>query len=394
TAELCGYAEFANPSTPPKKYRRKEVSGLMYSGQWAAADNTCPSDDAGGAEQPYATNFEDVGGGTPASLSFSASAADQGDGTYKLTISKDGHPVQGQIWTRWFSGGLVLGQGEASFQTGAISPLGPDLTGFKYFDMGLQVFNGGGWIFGTPVTHRMYVGERRPEHSHKDTWDQVVTHEADDCAQDENDSSVRLTKAAGKFPLDSGGTSSSWSGFAAEPPAAYAGISEPGVVNPTKRETLGSTDCVLLEDGKYHKAQGTVTEELNDEDTDEDAEARAVVPLEWSTPPGVCGNHSAFRTTRGAGAFAFTFRKGQCKVGWVAEIDAAYKITVRFARRVLGSSGPFSFYSVQELTVVADLISEETDWIDVPNQAGWETVAANCSVCRLTSGGPPLEECP
>lgn len=129
---------------------------------------------------------------------------------------------------------------------------------------------------------------------------------------------------------------------------------------------------------------GSGNKQLADEDTEQDAENRAAAATpDWSPCSGGCLSFcSSFRTDRtGTPDYFFGFRTVQTKVLWGAIIGRVYNLRINFARRLLGSDGPFLDLGMPyESAAVADDTSEESGWVDVPNEAGWETVAANCVV--------------
>jgi hypothetical protein len=165
--------------------------------------------------------------------------------------------------------------------------------------------------------------------------------------------------------------------FAGTPAGAYGGAVTVAT-SPDSRTNSGTDECEGDGFGKFVKHNGTVTESLEQEDTDQAAETRAAGAIEWGTV-GDCNLRSAFRSQRTTG-FIFGWRNTQVKVAWASAGGVNYLVKVRFARRALGSAGPYLFYATEEQTITADASSEETDWITVPNQTGWETIAANCSV--------------
>jgi len=376
-AELCGFEEFV-ASLPPKLYRRRVRSGTLYRGLWEVAG--CPNPSEPNNSGTFCTAFpatEAIPGGH--SLCFSVNAADQGDGNYILNVTKDGDPNQGQLWSRWFSGGLILGQSLSSFSTDPISPA-VDGEGRKYFDMGMQSFNGSSWITGDPTTHRMYVGLASPTELLRDVWDLEQEYGAEDCVLTEADESTRHKALSGVFPLSAGGDEQ----LGGPATASYDGLSDE-TLEATERAIKGTDECEDLGGGDYGRLQGTFSEVLTEEDTDADAEARAAAAVgDWSACLSGCAACSAFRVSRGAGVFEFAFRQQRVKASWTAVPGNTYKVTVRFVRRVLGSAGPAVFYALEERTILADVEGEETDWIDVPSEAGWETWAANCSVEDIT----------
>jgi len=220
--------------------------------------------------------------------------------------------------------------------------------------------------------------------------------------------------------------------------------------SPTHREGVGSSSCGLL-------VEVTTAADLTDEDTEDDAEARAAdLVAEWSGCVN-CNACSAFRTDRtGTSDTSFGWRKVQVKCSFtaispkaaadskaatsasyaatqatraatfaaiaaadpgntakaaraeaaqddadaaaaVAATDAAaaaiagpgysYNVKIHFSRRLLGSGGPFlDLGSPYETTISGSNPEAEpaaTDWIDVPSEAGWETIASSCEVTAM-----------
>lgn len=124
---------------------------------------------------------------------------------------------------------------------------------------------------------------------------------------------------------------------------------------------------------------------LSDEDTEDDAEARAAAAItDWSACIS-CLECSSWRSDRsGTSDTIFGFGIVQTKVLWTAVVGTTYRVTVHFARRVLGSGGVFlDTGHVFESTITPSTTSGTTDWIDVPNEAGWDTIAYK-SIVELT----------
>lgn len=129
---------------------------------------------------------------------------------------------------------------------------------------------------------------------------------------------------------------------------------------------------------------GTCTVILDDEDTEDDAEARASAADPFWAACSLCdASCTRYRigTPRPPGTFTFTANLVQVQVAWTAIIGRSYKVTVKFYSRVLGSGGPFLFYGQTQITVVADMLSEVSPWIDVAYPGdGLEGLAGICTV--------------
>ncbi len=160
------------------------------------------------------------------------------------------------------------------------------------------------------------------------------------------------------------------------------------ITNKTKTvlsEAEGSPSCVNNGSTYNSGTNFSGTKTLSLEDTDDDAEARAEAAITDWTACGSCSvTCGAFRTLRDTET-VFGFRVVQTKVHWTAAAgNHSYKVSTRFYRRVLGSSGPYLFFGLDErtLTFTGLLVptAEETPWIDVPNEAGWDTISSGQTV--------------
>lgn len=135
--------------------------------------------------------------------------------------------------------------------------------------------------------------------------------------------------------------------------------------------------------------QKTVSETLqvilSDEDTEDDAETRALIaadPVPWVE--GSCETQMATRELRGAGQFDFTFTAAQFRVtiGSVEEpltIGVTYQVAVQTERRLAGSADPFLPFAQIDFELEAEGATQMSDWIAIPNAAGYETRVSECS---------------
>lgn len=125
---------------------------------------------------------------------------------------------------------------------------------------------------------------------------------------------------------------------------------------------------------------GTVTTDLSDEDTDDDALARSIGEGDWNECDDCGTGCSSFRTVRTGSETCFDFRAARVRVHFAATIGADYTVKVSFGDRTLGASGPFIPSGTTTLLVTATDIGEVTDWIAVPCHSGVETIPIGCSV--------------
>jgi len=199
-----------------------------------------------------------------------------------------------------------------------------------------------------------------------DAWDIEEVYNSGTCVQALDNNSTRTVDG------DPGDDSV----FDDIPPDVYGGLA--GVsTSPTIRTTTGNDTCLSDGLGSYVQANGTVQEQLSDEDTDQDAATRAMNGItDWIG--GGC-DLPAFITGRTPGNKVFGFRwlnvRGQLQnahPGGGAP-SKTYHLTWKIYRRQNGSSLAYQYYGdlVQEVTVTTPV--HTTDWIDVPNEAGWDT---------------------
>lgn len=168
---------------------------------------------------------------------------------------------------------------------------------------------------------------------------------------------------------------------------SYADFTE----EPTKQQWDAVEGCLAFPAGNASVTQnGQIKKELSDEDTEQDAIARSNDDIpEW----GACTNcHTcpSFITVRLPGQFSFGYQQGQSRVHAIGlTVGNTYEITTKFFRRVLGTTGPFEFFSelVETWTpsTPPEAASHFTEWADVPNEAGWETRAEFCTIVDVSA---------
>lgn len=167
-------------------------------------------------------------------------------------------------------------------------------------------------------------------------------------------------------------------------------------IDATNFSITGLSACCFVA-SVWRKAQGTRSQVLSEEDTEDDANARAASEIaDWTGCAGLgCMDLTctAFRSDRtGTADIFFGWRNVETQASWLAGPRCTYQVTVHFARRLLGSGGPFlDLGMIFEATVVApdnpELADQggvvRTEWIPVPNEAGWETRANSCHVVLI-----------
>ncbi len=305
-AQLIGFAEFATPSSPPKKYRKKTTSGTMNWGRWGTA--VSPFE--------YPSSWTDFESGLPA----------PGDpfGTYQYTafLSPTGN-VRSDGFVEYIAGG------SAQRSDGAPLTLrvNADALGGVLFDVGQArylnplaglhsvnaVISGNVTISGRSRLMRVGGAELN-----RDEWDLTQEYAADDylgAAVATSGANVRYRGLSNDFPLVGG-----------------VNIGQPNTGDYTSLVTTSTSATVheLQGTGSFvtfsnpvgsGKAEGTYREELSVEDTETAARARVRAELEKSpgqrAPDSVVQHAAAtaFYRTRGNG-FTFSAQRAVYSAGF------------------------------------------------------------------------------
>lgn len=357
---LCGFAELTDPSTPPRIYRKRTLSGNMEQDDFESAD--CTADPGVSVSGAFSGNdFEGDGvydGYLDCTLRLTA-------GGYTLTFnSATWHKSDGHNGT--CSG--FAGSGPSAFsltpgQTSGILHAGTYAISL-YFDLyGARV--------GFTTMPPFKIGARK--FVTLDAWNVVddYTPKLPACAITQSDTSVRTVDGApAEFP----------NGF---PPDAYGALVNQVALNQTTRAWGGTGACAQTSYspvGSRH-VNGTVSHVLSEEDTEDDALNRANAGLSWSPPAANCVATFAFRTDRAASA-CFGYRDVQVRAH-VSGLTVGRNYEVHFSmyRRALGTMTPRSFLNEVVLHVTATAGTDVTGWVDVPNEGpGWDTICAGCFV--------------
>lgn len=388
-AELCGYEEFGTPSSPAKKFRKKTISGTMYSGQWSIAG--CPDATGAVAYNGSFTGGPDFWGDSSGSGAIEPIEIDAVNNRvkYRCTslsftppsgLTTWGNLTALKIIATPVAGGAVefttVGQEEWLSRGAGANPHTVILAGNWTL---------AGYIGHTDTDEAIDVAQAI-DRSVRDVWN--ITNEFANepgCAPTETDLSVRYAKAYGEYPLNTGGDEEGWAGFAGTPLEGYGALAEITEQTSTARRTSGKADCQGA--GPYQKAEEHIDEVLSVEDTEEDAYNRSAAGLEWNTT-GPCKDHTTYITERGEvlGPYGFAYRIAQVRaLSSNLTIGASYTVTFRIWRRAFDSTTPYAPYV--ELTASLDNVSATsgyTEWLDVPVERGYETRVMSC-VCVPTA---------
>ncbi|MCW5549160.1 MAG: hypothetical protein KIT44_09370 [Opitutaceae bacterium] len=385
-AQLCGYDEFTEPSDPPKKYRKRRVTGDLYRGSFPSGTCSTPSDDPVNYSR---TGFAPIGGFWGDSTVSGVAAPVEADATqvkYRasgLAFTVNSSPT---AWGFLTAVSLVFrsvanpaiqyiftSNGQQIWIPRSASP-------YDVFLIGTWSGAGGINASGSEevINFANVVADQIRDH-----WDLTTEYKATNCHIIEDSVSARVV-GVGKFPLNEGGTLD---------PSGPSLADFDGLLDETLERTVrtltGTEDCVGSS-APYLKAIGERVESLSDEDTIEDAIQRVLNPapeppaepedpLAWTTLSSCAGLGTAFITLLSA-ELSVSFRVAQVRAHLTGlTIGAGYEVRYILHRRVAGTSGPFVFFGVLHQTITAPAAEATTEWVDIPNEEGWETRVMACN---------------
>ncbi len=143
-------------------------------------------------------------------------------------------------------------------------------------------------------------------------------------------------------------------------------------------------------------AEGSIMEQYSEVWTTEQDIEIAADPLPW-----VAGCETPVFIETHADGEEFDFTTGQTR--FVAgtssplTIGTSYRVVVTFVRRVHGTSDSYVAFATQNINFVADVPVYTSDWIEIPNEEGYDTKVGSAVLevhdtlaYALTSGGDTL----
>ncbi|MBK8856136.1 MAG: RHS repeat-associated core domain-containing protein [Opitutaceae bacterium] len=335
TATLVGFAEYNNPATPPKKYRRQVTAGTMHLGQWSVAG--CPDASEPVGYQAAFPPSEIFWANSTGSVALEPVAIDAATNQvkYRLTgLSFANHTTAtpwGDLWALRVAATPADGSQSVIFsyvgqefwlsRTAARNPYNFIVHGY---------WNLAGWV-GHVETQRFVNVRSAVDKSIRDEWDEIIDYPrqgGDPVTTTQNQRHVGI----GTFPLTSGGTPETWPGMAAT--AAYGDLAAVTPLSATEQRIAGKAECMGAAP-LFQRAEGAVTQTLNEEDTEEDALARAAVTAGM-------GN-VAFRERRTTG-FSFAFSGFTFEVPLQIQCEGDYLVHFHFQRQARnGTAEPEKF---------------------------------------------------
>lgn len=375
-ATLCGWPEFGTPSSPPKKYRKRDVQGSsgpqgkMLHCEIPGSDCTisipCPRSKSWSGSNAGATGsgylvWTGTSGGDSTYVAYGN--ATFGDGTpanVRITINFVGqyYPPPAQNIT------IPNGTWEVSFDV--------EVAGFWY--------NLGGGCIDTNAPLVTIT---------EDIWQESEHYDKTTCVQttDTNNDGRLTGSSSACVDIQSDPTATGGPLLCDTPADCYGTFANVTTPTPYERQTDG-VGCIDHGNGTSTMYQGTIIEALSDEDLPKDAMARAEASIAWQGTD--CFLYPAFITGTDSTSYSFAFRDVQVKATAGAlpftplTIGHTYELTIGWYRRPLGVGGDWIFYGSDVVTINATHTTETTDWIDVPNDVGYETRPQSCAVRDVT----------
>jgi RHS repeat-associated protein len=366
-AQLIGFPEYASPSTPPKKYRRQEISGTMHWGRWGIA---CSS-----LNYPDSYNKSGSGisiPGIPFAINFQASltrGATQPDGRIAYTAAVSG-TVNGEpagfriVASDSHIGGVAWNDGETKLLDPTSAP----------WTVSTQL----GYVFWQTMPDSTAQILNPLLLQHRDEWSRIQEVLATDYTgaafSTNTNASVRYRGSIDGFPLASGGANIG-------PPNTgdYASLAATTLFS-ARKEITGDGQCVPFTNPiGSGKAAGTYLEELGVEDKEDDAKARVKAQLEKSPAQRAVGavlevaSATAYHTTRGNG-FTFGAQRATYRAGFDIKCPGPAEFVVHYT--VAPRANP-SAVAQRSVSFTKRLPAGRADIAIVASPAGWEDAFAS-----------------
>lgn len=130
-----------------------------------------------------------------------------------------------------------------------------------------------------------------------------------------------------------------------------------------------------------------VTCTLSNPDTIDQAIFREIGgnPVYTEAAAGVCVQNSAFTTLWSTPSKSFGFRKAQYQVTIPGTtVGLTYNIKVILGERATGTTGPFTPFGINEISITATGGSATSPWIDIELEGGLEIIPTSCTVTSVT----------
>ena len=383
-AELCGFEEFTTPSTPPKKFIDKTITGVFeVFRSWFSY--FCETDTCLGSNYKTFTNVTDGFGGGSYSGYLSVTE-----------IANDG------ITVTFLVNYLIIDNstGLPSPNAECVVPGPVNVPDGGTFDAAY------GTNFNVAIRWTVYPYsfveaciQAGQEPNYVDTWNQSQSYDPDSgCLLGAFDTDSTRTYPAPLAPVS---PIPSAEALAGEPEEEYVpevnGFLQPVelefATTQTQRTTKTTTglgcrsnpiDVWTLGGPLSTQGTGAVVTALSNEDTDDAAVYRALAAIvSWT--PAIQEDAISSQEQRGAGEFDLDFSVGQfnIEIGTLSSpltIGAYYDVQVTFGKRAYGSADPLTPLDVYTFSILAAAETGETGWQNIPRRVGQEVVITDFTV--------------
>jgi hypothetical protein len=135
----------------------------------------------------------------------------------------------------------------------------------------------------------------------------------------------------------------------------------------------------------YKEMSDTLTWTLSDVDTEQDAIDRSEF-TEWTGE--ACESSSAYYEERTGREFDIKQLQFKALLGSIEIpllVGYTYEIQFSFSRRIYGTSDSFLPFATGTLEILAASSTQTSDWIDVPNEVGFETKITAVEIISISS---------
>lgn len=367
---LCGFEEFTDVSTPPKKFRRRRVEGQMEVTEFHQDGNTTcdPEVCSDGLSHSFSNAFSVYGGG-PYSGSYSLSIDSETDTTITYIVNSF-------VWS---------GPESAKLELNGVHTL-PGQT--RTYNKGGEINVGvsanylfWGFVIGSAIC---FIAGAVPMFT--DDWEYEAQYDASDCSFSETDGSSRTpSEGSPVSPIPEAPPNyrpdqvyaPNLSGFLLPIQPTYT---ETGTLRLSR--TTSGLGCVPGIDfgPKSMLADGEVIESLEDEDTEDDAILRFQNANPWSGFAWVpCSNHPCCRTEYQARTTGFDFYYAEARIKVDVEGGTEYDIQpltftvikVFFNRINLTTEAITPYAAVMVLTGITDALGNLSKEEEVVVERGY-----------------------
>lgn len=397
TAELCGHAEFAAPSAPPRRYRSKALSGTVRVGVFVDAGGTVELEQpAPGGISPAWFTSGILGGDISISVTISVAAG----GLVTWSATQACPPAAGQgtrVWIHVEGVQVVFvsrSSATASVTHGGTFGVGVGQTitvsaGAVHEQTGLPTGLAGGegaslLVEGEPVVEELAYGGAA---THDAACSPVLAGTASGEVYDAATGKLVAVSLTGLAGVDDARTRFGSALFAATDTAMT--------------HALSATAAVVAVPTTANRWRRALEADLQDSLTEPDTEASAISRLlaapggawdAWESiglaPAGCLAHVCCLAIYAPRTAFAFAYTDAQWRVSRGALTPGtALRATVDYYRRAAGATTPGEKWAegTSDGTVEPDgTVSIEGD---IPNTRGWETWVGEARLCAVPEGG-------